>query len=57
MMTKETDPDLPVSVQESPAEVCVGGGLLKGRGTECSSVCMAPFEGGCHYLHCIMDLD
>ena len=20
-------------------------------GTECSSVCMRPFEGGCHYLH------
>ena len=25
---KETDPDLPVSVQESPVEVWVGGGLL-----------------------------
>ena len=24
----ETDPDLPVSVQESPVEVRVGGGLL-----------------------------
>ena len=21
------------------------------QGTECSSVCMGPFEGGCHYLH------
>ena len=21
------------------------------RGTECSIVCMGPFEGGCHYLH------
>ena len=27
-----TDPDLPVSVQESPAEACVLGGLLQGRG-------------------------
>ena len=25
---KETDPDLPVSVQASPAEAWVGGGLL-----------------------------
>ena len=29
---KETDPDFPVSVQESPAEAWVGGGLLWGRG-------------------------
>ena len=29
---KETDPDLPVSVQESLAEVRVGGGLLQGQG-------------------------
>ena len=29
---KETDPDLPVSVQESPAEAWVGGGLLQGWG-------------------------
>ena len=27
-----TDPDLPVSVQESPVEVRVGGGLLAGLG-------------------------
>ena len=26
----ETDPDFPVSVQESPVEVWVGGGLLQG---------------------------
>ena len=30
----ETDPDLPVSVQESPVEVRVGGGLLQGRGQQ-----------------------
>ena len=29
---KETDPDLPVSVQESLVEVWVGGGLLQGQG-------------------------
>ena len=46
---QETDPDLPVSVQESLAEVWVSGGLLQGRDTECSSACMGPFEGG-HYL-------
>jgi len=27
---QETDPDLPVSVQESPVEVQVGGGLAAG---------------------------
>ena len=30
----ETDPDLPVSVQDSPVEVRVGGGLLQGRGQQ-----------------------
>ena len=29
---QETDPDLPVSVQESPAEVWIGSGLLQGSG-------------------------
>ena len=29
---QETDPDLPVSVQESSAEAWVGGGLLQGWG-------------------------
>ena len=32
MPPQETDPGLPVSVQESPAEVWVGGGLLWGWG-------------------------
>ena len=31
MTPQETDPDLPVSVQESPAEAWVSGGLLQGR--------------------------
>ena len=51
MIPQETDPGLPVSVQESPAEAWVGGGLLQGWGTECSSAGMGPFEGGRHYLH------
>ena len=29
---QETEPDLPVSVQESPAEVCISGSLLQGWG-------------------------
>ena len=29
---QEADPDLPISAQESPAEVSVGGGLLQGGG-------------------------
>ena len=45
MTPQETDPDLPVSVQEALAEVWVNGGLLQGRGTECSSARVGPFEG------------
>ena len=51
MTPEETDPDLPVSVQPCPVEAWVGGGLLQAGGTECSSACMGPFEGGRHYLH------
>ena len=47
---QETDPDLPVSVQESLVEAWVGDGLLQVGGTECSSARMGPFEGY-HYLH------
>ena len=46
----QTDPDLPVSVQESPAEMWVGGGWVQGRGHWCS-MCAGPSEGGLHYLH------
>ena len=45
MTPQETDSDLPVSVQESVAEVWVSGGLLQGWGH-----CMGTFEGGLHYL-------
>ena len=51
MTPQETDPDLPVGVQESPAELWVSGGLLQGWGTECGSACTGPFEGGPHYPH------
>ena len=48
---QKTDPDLPVSVQESPGELWVSGGLLQGQNTECSSACMGPSGGSHHYLH------
>ena len=50
MTPQETDPDLPVSVQESPAEVWVGDGLLQSWGTMYSSACTGNFEEGHHYL-------
>ena len=43
---QETEPDLPVSVQESLGESWVSGGLLKAQDTECNSACMGPSEGG-----------
>ena len=51
MAPQETDPGLPVSVQESLVEAWVSGGLLQGWGTESGGVCLAPFEGGRHHLH------
>ena len=45
---QETNPDLPGSVQESPVEAWA---CCRVGGTECSSTCMGPFEGGHHYLH------
>ena len=48
---QESDPDLPVSVQESLVEAWVCSGLLRVGGTECGSACMGPFEGGRHYLY------
>ena len=49
--TQETDPDLPVTVQETPAEAWIGVVCSRVRGTECSSACMGHFEGGHHYPH------
>ena len=48
---QETEPDFPVSVQESLVEAWVDSGLLRGPGTEYNSVCTSPFEGDRHYLH------
>ena len=42
MTPQETDPDLPVSVQESLAEAWVGGGLLQGLGA--LSVAVRPWD-------------
>ena len=45
MTPQGTDPDLTVSVKESPEEAWVSGGLLQGWGTKCSSACeVSPFE-------------
>ena len=49
MTPQETALDLPVSVQESWAEVWVDNGLLQGRGTEYNSAGISPCEGGHHY--------
>ena len=49
---QETDPDLPVSVQESPVEVW--GAVVAScrvRDPECGSVCVGPSEGGYHFFH------
>ena len=48
MTPKETDSDLPMSVQESLTEAWVEDGLLQGWSTEGS---MGHLEGGQHYLH------
>ena len=50
MTPQETEPDLPVSVQESLAEAWSAVAWCRVRDTECSSGCTGPFEGG-HYLH------
>ena len=39
MIPRGTDPDLPVSVHESPVEVWVSSGLLQVQGHEGSSTC------------------
>ena len=48
---QETDPDLPLSVQESPAEAGLALACCRVGGTERSRACMGPSEGGRHYLH------
>ena len=56
MTPQETDPDLPVCVQESAAEAWVGGGLLQGRGHWVWQCVHGTFEGGHHYLHYLHSL-
>ena len=51
MTLQETDPDLPVRVQESPVEAWIRGGLLQGGGQGVHLCVHSPFEGGHHYLH------
>ena len=43
MTPQEADPDLPVSVQESPAEAWVSGGLLQGWG-HCVQQCVHAWD-------------
>ena len=51
MTPQETDPDLLMSVLESRWRCGSVVACCRVRGTECSSVCMGPFEGGHHYLY------
>ena len=45
VIPQETNPDLPMSVQESPAEAWSTVACCR------IGVCIGPFEGGHHYLH------
>ena len=49
--SQETEPNLPVSVQESPAEAWVNSGCRGVRSTEHNSHGISPFEVGHHYLY------
>ena len=51
MTPQETDPDLPVSVQESVWRRGSVVACCRVGGTECGSEHMGLFEGGLHYLH------
>ena len=57
LILQETEPDLPVSVQESPVEVWVDSGLPQGQGHwiqqswEPWHAGINPFEGSRHYHH------
>ena len=51
MTPQETERDLPGSVQESWWRLGSVVACCRVGGTECSSACVGPFEGGCHYLH------
>ena len=51
MIPQETDSDLPVGVQESPAEVWVVAELAVGLGALSVIPYVGSLEGGHHYLH------
>ena len=48
---QESDPDLPVSVQKSLERRGLAVACCRAGGTECSSACLRPLEGGRHFLH------
>ena len=48
---QDIDPDLPVSVQEYPAEAWVSGGLLQGQGHWVQHCVHGAFWRRLHYLH------
>ena len=48
---QETDPDSPISVQQSPVEAWVCAGLLQGGALRVAVLARGPFEGGHHYLY------
>ena len=48
LMPQEADPRLACECLGVSSRGMIGGGLLQGWGTECSSACMGPFEGGHH---------
>ena len=48
---QETDPDLPVSVQEALGRRGSAVACYRVGGTECSSACMGPFDRGPHCPH------
>ena len=50
-MQQETDPDLPVSVQEPQQRSGSAVACCNAGDTECSRARMGPFEGGRRYLH------
>ena len=51
MNPQETDPDLPMNVQESPAECGLVVACCRVGGTENSRICMGSFDRGHHNLH------
>ena len=51
MTPQETDPDLPMSIQESLVRRGLVVAYCRVGDTECSSACMGPSEGGLHYPH------